>query len=282
MMNSGLLLRNAIFATALASIVGAASPAAAVDGVIEINDARARQGGVTPGDMPGYPVTLNQPGSYRLTGDLFVTGTNLDVVVIDASHVVLDLNGFSIRCLFALTPCKENGSGVGVRIGDGVANVVVRNGAIRDVAGRAVVGGRQVTLEDLRVVDNGGGLILNGVVRRSIISGNGSEGVFGNADISDCLIQLNGASGIQMRSGSVRDSRILANEGAGVVVESSMDAVSIVGNVIEGNESFGIVAPAPSAYRSNILHQNGDEEVQVSGTVVNRGENVCGSDIACP
>ena len=47
---------------------------AASDGVIEINQARALQGGVTEGDTPGFPVTISQSGSYRLTGNLTVPG----------------------------------------------------------------------------------------------------------------------------------------------------------------------------------------------------------------
>ena len=46
------------------------APALAVDGVIEINQARALAGGVTPGDTAGFPVSLNDSGSYRLTSDL--------------------------------------------------------------------------------------------------------------------------------------------------------------------------------------------------------------------
>jgi len=45
-------------------------PAGAVDGVIEINQAKAKAGAVTAGDTPGFPVTISAAGSYRLTGDL--------------------------------------------------------------------------------------------------------------------------------------------------------------------------------------------------------------------
>ena len=43
----------------------------AVDGVIEINATRATAGGVTPSDLPGFPVTLDQSvleqgGSIRI------------------------------------------------------------------------------------------------------------------------------------------------------------------------------------------------------------------------
>ncbi len=51
-------------------ILALAGPALAVDGVIEINQASALAGGVTPGDSPGFPIHLNNSGAYRLTGDL--------------------------------------------------------------------------------------------------------------------------------------------------------------------------------------------------------------------
>ena len=50
-----------------------ASAALAVDGVIEINQARAAAGNVTPGDGPGFPVVISASGSYRLTSNLLAT-----------------------------------------------------------------------------------------------------------------------------------------------------------------------------------------------------------------
>ncbi len=74
-----------------------AAPVGAVDGVVEINQARALAGGVTTGDTPGFPVTISQPGSYRLTSGLNSTNTGVPIVRIEVSgSVKLDLNGFSI------------------------------------------------------------------------------------------------------------------------------------------------------------------------------------------
>jgi hypothetical protein len=53
---------------------GFATAALGVDGVIEINQAAVRAGGITPGDTPGFPAWLNLEGSYRLTGNLDVRG----------------------------------------------------------------------------------------------------------------------------------------------------------------------------------------------------------------
>ena len=51
-------------------MLASAQRAFAVDGVIEINQARALAGGVLGDairDPPGFPVTIDRSGSYRLT-----------------------------------------------------------------------------------------------------------------------------------------------------------------------------------------------------------------------
>ncbi len=85
-------MRHSQIATALLAALVLASPAYAVDGVIEINHARALAGGVTATDTAGYPVTIDASGSYRLTGDLVVPDENTTAVRVESSadHVALD------------------------------------------------------------------------------------------------------------------------------------------------------------------------------------------------
>jgi hypothetical protein len=45
-------------------------PALGIDGLVEINQAKALAGGVTASDAPGFPVTLDAQGSYVLTSNL--------------------------------------------------------------------------------------------------------------------------------------------------------------------------------------------------------------------
>lgn len=87
-------LRNRIAAAAAAF---ALAPAAslAVDGVVLIDQNKALAGNVTAGDTPGYPVTINTPGSYRLSGNLTVPA-GVHGIVFAADGITLDLNGFSI------------------------------------------------------------------------------------------------------------------------------------------------------------------------------------------
>ena len=68
----------------------------AVDGVVLIDQNRALAGGVTPGDFPGFPISITQPGSYRLSGNLTVGANVTSAIEISANNVTLDLNGFQI------------------------------------------------------------------------------------------------------------------------------------------------------------------------------------------
>src|SRR5215468_1094227 len=92
----------------LALTMTLAAQARAVDGVIEINQARAIKGGITPGDTPGFPITISAdvsssgPTSFRLTGPLFNSTTDT-VIQIISPHVTVDLNGFTITCV--APPC---------------------------------------------------------------------------------------------------------------------------------------------------------------------------------
>jgi len=69
-------------------------PGYAVAAVIRIDQASAKAGDVTPGDAPGFPVTITRPGSYRLTSNL--RSPSAVAIQIDADGVTLDLNGFAI------------------------------------------------------------------------------------------------------------------------------------------------------------------------------------------
>ena len=113
--------------TILAGVIAALAmlpltrPALAVDGVIEINQARAAAGNVTPGDGPNFPVVISQPGSYRLTSNLTVPAGK-DGIDVTTGFVTIDLNGFVIQ-------------GDSTTVTDGISiqnatNVEVKNGTI--------------------------------------------------------------------------------------------------------------------------------------------------------
>lgn len=81
--------------SALLGTLALVTPARAVDGVVLIDQNRALAGNVTPGDRPGYPVTISQPGSYRLASNL-TPPLYLSALEVTAPNVTIDLNGFSL------------------------------------------------------------------------------------------------------------------------------------------------------------------------------------------
>src|SRR5262245_43423647 len=94
----------------------------AANGVVLIDQDRALAGNVTLGDAPGFPVTISQSGSYRLSGNLTVTNVDTTVIQVTADAVTLDLNGFSIIgpaiCVAGpATICPAAGKGIGVQVG---------------------------------------------------------------------------------------------------------------------------------------------------------------------
>ena len=67
------------------------TPASAA--VVVITQAKANAGGVTPGDAPGFPVTLSLPGAYQFDTNLTVPA-NRNGIVVTSHYVDIDMNGF--------------------------------------------------------------------------------------------------------------------------------------------------------------------------------------------
>jgi len=132
-------------------VLGAVAPrpVRAVDGVIEINQAKAMAGGVTGSltdDPPGFPVTITKSGSYRLTGNLTVP-SDTGGIIVAAEHVEVDLNGFTIS--------GGGGSATGVNISPLFCRI--RNGEVTGFAGLGIAG-NSTSIEDVRVTRCGTGI----------------------------------------------------------------------------------------------------------------------------
>jgi hypothetical protein len=165
----------------------------AAAGLITIDQARADAGGVTPGDAPGFPVTLSQPGSYRLMGNLTVSDANVHAIHITADNVTLDLNGFQISgavtcggtsvATLSCTPATSNGHGVAA---DQRRFVEVHGGAISGFRAGVLIGdhgrvsamrigqmslygiyaGKNVLIDDNRIgLVKGRGIVHDGIAR---------------------------------------------------------------------------------------------------------------------
>jgi hypothetical protein len=84
-----------------ATMLAWVASAGAVDGTIEINQAKVLAAGGFPYTICGSPPPACDSdgaisGSYRLTSNLTVSSTSTDAIDVSVSHVTIDLNGFAI------------------------------------------------------------------------------------------------------------------------------------------------------------------------------------------
>jgi parallel beta-helix repeat protein len=235
-----------------------AGRARAVDGVIEINQARATQGGIAPGDTPGFPITISadtlssEPMSFRLTGPLF-NSTTENAIEIISPNVTVDLNGFMIACPVA--PC----AGVGIQSTQ--RNITIMNGTLRGFADGVNIGANGAQVENVRALGNtnaGVHLSSDCIVRNNIAAGNGTDGIMVGVGctVSGNTANSNATSGIRTGPGS-----------------------NVFGNTVRGNTAFGLSLAPDAGYSQNVISGNG------MGTVsggVPTGNNLCNGNTTCP
>lgn len=265
-------LRYATVGVALlgVAVLGVAGPTYAVDGVIEINQVRAGQGDVTLSDSPGFPVTIDRAGSYRLTGDLSVSRPDQTVIEITAGDVTLDLNGFTISCGSVALPCSAvGGAGLGIDA-TGESNIHVLNGTIRGMGNTGMSADTHTKVKELRAINNGvhGISVGNGsIIDSSIASGNDGSGISaadGNTIVTNCTANVNDSVGISVGSGStVRSSTANANGNNGI---GASQASTLVGNTLRGNGRLGIETGNGCTIRGNSSSNN-----KVGGIYCNGG-----------
>lgn len=247
---------RALACALLALICSPTGRAHAVDGVIEINQARATKGGITPGDMPGLPITIStgaffaQPMSFRLTGPLFVSTTE-NVIEILSPFVTVDLNGFMITC--AIPPCT------GTAILSTQDSITVMNGTVRGFGAGVDLSGSSARIENMHAFANTLGLRASNycIVRNNVSSSNTDDGIrtgpgctiVGNA------VGGNGDDGIQSGSGC-----------------------NVIENTARNNTGFGLNLATTTGYSHNVMTNNtkGNVDSGVSG-----GGNLC-DGAACP
>lgn len=214
-----LIALGALAAAALSTAQAQSSKGSgsSTSGGVTIDQARAEAGGASSGDGPGFPVTLSQPGTYRLTGNLTLTDPNATAIVITSPNVTLDLNGFAVlgpvQCAPAGSPptlCSGTGVGDGIVVNLPGLNargaVTLANGTVRGMGrhGIATAGNTNdgLRVERMFLTGNGGSgafLSAGGVVAESQLSYNGQHGATGNRlMLLHNLIRGNGEYGVNV------------------------------------------------------------------------------------
>lgn len=258
-------------------------PARAVDGVIEISQAKALAGGVNGSlvsDPPGFPVQISVAGSYRLTSNLVVSALNTAAIRTSVDDVTIDLNGFEVTgpvaCLSegpGLT-CSPASSEPGIG-GSATARMVVKNGTVTGFGAGGVeipAGGR---VEALIVRGNGGIGIFMGAsctVKDSVAFRNTVTGI----DVRNCIVSHNQTNqnrqvGILAESGStISNNTSWRNGSAGISCSDS----SVTENAVFMNFGSGITANN-SKVTGNVAAVNGVQILAVSSLVMGNRVRGC-------
>lgn len=277
--------------------------AGGTDGVTVITQERALIGGITAADTPGFPVTLSQPGSYRLASNLDVRGEpsaeNVTAIDVTADDVAIDLNGFAILGPGATVPVVGSGDGVQ---GNGRFRLVVRNGRISGMGGdgidifgssnqapqvRDVVAGNNggvgirvgsgALVADCTAVGNAVGIGADiAVVRDSMAHQNSGSGISASwSTVSGCTAYSNGGNGIRVTSSTVTGCKVRDSGSAGIDGTTAGPNL-ITGNTVTNSFSGGdLKLNIRDGYSNNALGTGG-----VTGGVA-LGDNLCNGTL-CP
>jgi hypothetical protein len=234
------------------------------------------------------PHTITEPGSYVLTSDIrdCIPCDDLPTngIIIAANDVTLDMNGF------ALVGAPGN-SLSGIVVQNGLTNVVITNGVVRDWDGQGIdaSGARNARLDNVRVSDNeGSGILLgfSGIVSFATASGNGGQGiaVAPGSLISHCTATGNLQDGLvatptAVPNGStISDSTARSNGGSGILAG---DGTTIVDCNADLNGGHGISTGVGCTIRGNTVASNAgdgiltiDSLVHSNSSSFNTGANI--------
>ena len=262
--------RNAIhWMLALLLALAFATPALATDGVREINQTMALAGNVTAGDFPGFPVTISEPGSYKLTGNLVVGGVDQTAIEITSNDVTLDLKGFALQGPVTCfgggglpATCSAAGFGNGI-VANTVTRLTVRDGTIAGFGNWGMRLGGSCRLYGLTVSQNGdGGIDADDacLVRESRVTLNDGEGILMDEGLLiETTVEGNSANGVEAIYPLVRESSISGNADTGLFCDDCLIQDSSVSqNAWDGIDMFrGLVSDCQ-------INANGDEGLQAT------------------
>lgn len=201
------------------------------------------------------PFTIDQPGSYYLTGNLTAGAANANGITVTASDVTLDLAGFALSGLGGT-------SGDGVNVSVAVTNVTVRNGTVRGWGGRGVDADTAYNsqLVDIRASHNGNdgmSLAAGGIIMACAATANGQDGIeaLSLCTVSGCVATRNSGDGITVSAGSVVTSCVSSGNGDDGIVGGT--GSTIRGNTVYTNVGDGIEVITDCQVAENTCDRNG-------------------------
>jgi hypothetical protein len=223
----------------------------ALDGVVLINQSKVLDGG-------GFPFTITEPGSYKLSGNLTVPG-GTNGINITTPSVTLDLNGFSISGpseavssstlsagIYATSSCARAGSGVAPAISTRCvpcALVSVRNGIVTGFGNGIFIDCAGSSVQQMLVMNTNTGISTAGTSSPAF-SGTGAALITGN-------VVTNSAIGLLVGS----NSNVIGNtfSSNSLIDISALCPVNLVNNIVPDNIQTDTLAGGPPCKGSNDL-----------------------------
>ena len=241
--------QTALMGLTVLFVVGAAQSLSAMESEVTLNQNKAISGNITPGDGPGFPITITRPGRYVLTSNLYSLGKA--GIEIQAYDVTIDFNGFILHGGF-------QGQTNGI-VGAAVNTVKIMNGLIAGFMNVAIFGRHSWVIENMRISANGNAIQLHNLAR-----------------LQKNTATINGSYGIHCRDGCHIEGNVISENGGGVEINSGV----VLGNTIYSNRGFGIKAyqnlVAPIAFGNNMLWMNNvSAGTQVQGNLIPLHPNAC-------
>ncbi len=259
-------LSAAVFFAAVTTLAFAVS-AGAVDGTIDINQAKVIANG-------GFPYTITASGSYRLTGNLASPGSTNGINV-NASNVTIDLNGFSI------TGAVIGGGGIDAQ--PGTVGTTVENGTVTGFGTGVQLGSNSIVKSVHADSNYNAGIYItsnNGLIEGCTANSNTQNGAIlgNNGVIEGSTANSNGSNGILCTGyGCAISGNTASGNNTGISVSTGS---LIVHNTIDSNTTVGISASdATTGYGENVINGNG---MPVTGgtSLGEKNTNLC-SGTAC-
>lgn len=213
----------------------------------------------TPVSPPGsWPYAITASGSYQLTANMLAPAAT-SAIVISASNVTLDLNGFVVSQGTLTSPCSPD-----TTTGYGSTCVATAAPAL------IVATGRNITIKNGTVYNGPGGGI-------SLSVGIPSEAMYGTFE--DLRVVGNRGLGIAAQGDGNRFTRVDASYNAGHGILTGTDA-HLESVSASWNDGYGVSASAYNISSKVVARANGQTGFYASGVVdkvlvrENNGEGV--------
>ncbi|MEW6379253.1 MAG: right-handed parallel beta-helix repeat-containing protein [bacterium] len=199
-----------------------------------------------------FPIVIDQPGNYILTGDITVSTPQVNGIEIMADDVTLDLNGYT------LTGPGGEGTGIGISVAQR-ENAEIINGTVQGFFSGINLSGNNHQLKNVSACQN---------------SSSGIEA--GSSLITDCQANANGLHGLMATSSTITTCTANANGSCGMHVTSC----TVTGCTASFNGSHGIYAVDKCCLEETTIRDNGGYGLYLDPDYSYAIRNVAGNNAA--